>query len=138
MAPARVPPSTMTESSSMDQAAQVHDATERADATNPPQHVPVNVYETTDAVVVVAPLPAVQPADVTITIDRGQVTIKAAVRSAGPREYLVQEWSYGGYERTLELPDGYGGEATASLANGQLALRVLKGPAEGRRTITPA
>ena len=128
----------MTDSPSMNQAAQVHDATERVEAAAAPQHIPVNVYETSEAIVVVAPLPAVQPGDVTITIDGGQVTIQAALRSAAPRDYLIEEWSYGGYERTVELPEGYGGEATASLANGQLALRVLKGPESGRRTISPS
>jgi len=127
----------MTDSPSMNQAAQVHDATDRAEAAEAPQHIPVNVYETSEAIVIVAPLPAVQSEDVTITVDTGQVTIKAAVRSAAPKDYLVEEWRYGGYERTVDLPEGYGGDATASLANGQLALRVLKGPESGRRTVTP-
>ena len=87
--------------------------------------VPVNVYEASDALVVVAPLPAVQPEDVAIDLWPGRMRITASLRSAAPREYLMHEWSYGGYEREIDLPDGWGGGAEASLANGQLAVRVL-------------
>ena len=51
----------------------------------------------------------------------------ARVRSAGPREYLLHEWEYGGYERQLDLPAGYGGGVEASLHNGQLVVRVPAG-----------
>ena len=40
---------------------------------------------------------------------------------------LVQEWDYGGYERDVDLPDGYGAGVEATLTNGQLAIRVLRG-----------
>jgi HSP20 family molecular chaperone IbpA len=51
----------------------------------------------------------------------------AQLRSAGPREYLVHEWHYGGYERDVELPAGFGGGVEATLTNGQLAIRILRG-----------
>jgi HSP20 family protein len=106
---------------------QVKDATAaEADAMRP-QSVPVNVYETTGALVVVAPLPAVQPGDVTVEIKPGSLRFCAALRSAGPRTYLINEWDYGGYEREIELPEGYGSGVEATLANGQLAIRVLRG-----------
>lgn len=91
-----------------------------------PQSVPVNVYETDGALVVVAPLPAVQAEDVAI------------LRSAPPRSYLVHEWEYGGYDREVEIPAGYGAGVGASLANGQLAVRVLKGEPTGPITIRPS
>jgi HSP20 family molecular chaperone IbpA len=102
-----------------------------------PQPVAVNVYETTDALVVVAPLPAVFPDDVTVELRGSELRFWARVRSAGPRQYLVHEWDYGGYERTVELPDGFGAGLEASLANGQLAVRVLRGDAVDA-TVTPA
>ncbi|HET6950795.1 MAG TPA: Hsp20/alpha crystallin family protein [Acidimicrobiales bacterium] len=102
-----------------------------------PQLVPVNVYETGDALVVVAPLPAVQPSDVAIDLLPGCLRITANLRSAAPREYLVHEWDYGGYERELDLPDGFGGGVEASLANGQLAVRVRRGEASGRIRVSP-
>ena len=73
--------------------------------------MPVNVYETSGAVVVVAPLPAVRAEDVTIEVHprpggRAQLRFWAHLRSAAPRNYLVHEWDYGGYEREVDLPDG--------------------------------
>ena len=47
------------------------------------------------------------------------------------RDYLVNEWDYGGYERELDLPPGFGGGIEASLANGQLVVRVLRGDPTG-------
>jgi HSP20 family molecular chaperone IbpA len=62
----------------------------------------------------------------------------AHLRSAAPREYLVHEWDYGGYEREVELPAGYGRAVEASLGKGQLAIRVLRGDPVDLQTVTPA
>ena len=93
-----------------------------------PQSVPVNVYEAPEALIVVAPFPAVTPDDVTIELRPGGLRISARLRSSGPREYLLREWEYGGYEREIDLPEGYGSRVEASLTNGQLVVRVLRGP----------
>jgi len=118
-------------------AGQVRDATAEVEDEMRPQPVPVNVYETSAALVVVAPLPAVSADDVTIELRPGCLRIWAHVRSAGPRQYLVKEWEYGGYERELDLPDGFGAGVEASLANGQLAVRVLRGASQSA-TIHPS
>jgi HSP20 family molecular chaperone IbpA len=102
-----------------------------------PQEVPVNLYEASDALVLVAPLPAVRPEDVAIDLWPGRLRIRASLRSAAPRDYLLHEWDYGGYERELDLPEGWGGAAEASLANGQLAVRILPGTVAGRTTTHP-
>jgi HSP20 family molecular chaperone IbpA len=102
-------------------------STEAVEASMTPQRVPVNVHETTEALVIVAPLPAVTAKDVTIELKPGSVRFWAHVRSAGPRDYLVHEWHYGGYEREVDLPAGFGGGVEATLSNGQLAIRVLRG-----------
>jgi HSP20 family molecular chaperone IbpA len=102
-----------------------------------PQRVPVNAYETPGAFLIVAPLPAVTEDDVTIELTAEGVRFCAELRSAGPREYTIHEWEYGGYERLVELPAGYGAGVEASLANGQLAIRVLAGPFTEPRTIHP-
>jgi HSP20 family molecular chaperone IbpA len=102
-------------------------STEAIEASMTPQRVPVNVHETTEALVIVAPLPAVTPKDVTVELRPGSVRFWAHVRSAGPRDYLVHEWHYGGYEREVDLPAGFGGGVEATLTNGQLAVRVLRG-----------
>ena len=116
---------------------QVKDATAATEASMPAQKVPVNVYETPGAVVIVAPLPAVQPGDVQVELREGTVRFFAGLRSAGVREYLVKEWEYGGFEREVDVPAGYGSGVEASLANGQLAIRVLKGDFTGEVKVQP-
>jgi HSP20 family molecular chaperone IbpA len=116
---------------------EVTDATASVEATMRPQSVPVNVHETSAALVIVAPLPAVTADDVTIEANQGTLRFWASVRSAGPRDYLMHEWDYGGYEREIQLPAGYGGAIEATLTNGQLAIRVLRGEPGGTITVKP-
>jgi HSP20 family molecular chaperone IbpA len=117
---------------------QVADATVAAEATMRTQTVPVNMFETDGALVVVAPLPAVMPDDVTIELEGSMLRFWAHLRSAAPRNYLLHEWDYGCYERELQLPAGYGSGVDASLGSGQLAIRVLRGaPASSTVTAKP-
>lgn len=105
-------------------------ATLSTEAEMAPQPVPINVYEASEALVVVAPLAAVTAADVQVEVHAGPpATLRfwAHVRSSGNRQYLVHEWVYGGYEREFELPHGFGGGVEATLNNGQLVVRVLRG-----------
>jgi HSP20 family molecular chaperone IbpA len=106
----------------------VAQATQAAASSTPPLPIPVNAYLAPGAFVVVAPLPAVTPEDVTVLLRRGSLRITARLRSAGPRDYVLREWSYGGYERDVEVPEGFGGGVESSLTNGQLVVRVLRGP----------
>jgi len=94
------------------------------------------MYETTDAMVIVAPLPGVMAEDVEVSVDDRRVTLRAAMRSMAPKDYLLHEWHYGPYERTVDLPDGFGGKVEATFNNGQLALRVERGHGGGTRTAT--
>ncbi|MGI9021839.1 MAG: Hsp20/alpha crystallin family protein [Acidimicrobiales bacterium] len=116
---------------------EVVDATAAAQDEMRPQSVPVNVYETTGALVIVAPLPTVTADDVSVELRPGALRFWAHLRSAAPRDYLVHEWDYGGYEREIEVPDGYGAGVEASLANSQIAIRVLRGEPTGPVTIQP-
>ena len=116
----------------------VVEATSDTERTMQPQRVPVNVYESTGALVIVAPLPAVTPADVTIELHPRTVRFFARLRSAGPRTYLIHEWEYGGYEREVDVPDGFGAGVEASLVNGQLAIRVLRGDAPEFLSVKPS
>ena len=118
-----------------------HDEVTRATAETEeqmrPQPVPVNVYETSSALVVVAAVPAVSAEDVTVELRPGSLRFWAHLRSAAPREYVTHEWEYGGYEREVELPSGFGSGVEASLANGQLAIRVLRGEPSEPMSIHP-
>ena len=102
-----------------------------------PQNVPVNAYETSGAFVIVAPFPAVTESDVSVELTEGTVRIWAELRSAGPREYAIHEWEYGGYERSVELPAGFRSGVEAVLTNGQLVVRVLSGDFTDRQLIHP-
>jgi HSP20 family molecular chaperone IbpA len=118
--------------------ADVVEATRETQSTMQPQKVPVNLYETEGAVVLVAPVPAVQPDQVQIEL-RGQVLrFFATLRSAPPKQYLVHEWDYGGYEREVEIPEGFGRELEAVLNNGQLVIRVLRGAPTGDSVVRPS
>jgi len=102
-----------------------------------PQPVPVNLYLTEEAMVVVAPLPGVMPDDVEVVVEPGQITISAAMRTAAPKDYLLHEWHYGPYRRAIELPWGFGATAAASFGNGQLAVRIGRGDATERYVVRP-
>jgi HSP20 family molecular chaperone IbpA len=119
----------------------VTQSTATTEAEMRPQSVPVNVYEASEALVVVAPLPAVTPGDVCVEVRPGDpptMRFWAHVRSAGTRQYLLQEWAYGGYERQIDIPAGYGGAVEATLHSGQLAVRLLRGDVTGPLTISPS
>lgn len=103
----------------------------------PPQRVPVNAYETPGALVIVAPFAAVTADDVGVELTADRVRFWGELRSSGPRQYVLHEWEYGGYERTVELPPGYGSGVEASLTNGQLVVRVLVGEFAGGKTVKP-
>ena len=110
---------------------EVLDATADLELEMRPQSVPVNLYEASEALVLIAPMPAVAPDDVTIELRQDQLRFWAHLRSAAPRDYLLHEWEYGGYERTVDLPAGFGIDVEASLTNGQLVVRVLRGDYRG-------
>ena len=110
------------------------------DSSAGPQRVPLNVYETTEALVIVAPMPGVRDEDVEVSIDPdGRLHLVARLRSAAPKDYLLHEWDYGAYERDFELPAGFDGPVSASIGNGQLAVRVERaGDRDGDVTVQPA
>jgi HSP20 family protein len=110
---------------------------EAVDTASHPQTVPVNVYETDEALVVVAPLPGVMAGDIEVVVEPGRLTITAAMRTAAPKDYLRHEWHYGPYRRELEIPDRYGGEVAASFGNGQLAIHLGRGAPDGKVVVTP-
>lgn len=101
------------------------------------QRVPVNAYEAPGAFVILAPVPGVTADDVTVELLEDHVRFWAELRSSGPRDFVLHEWEYGGYERRVDVPDGYGSEIVASLANGQLAIRVLAGEFSQERRVQP-
>ena len=102
-----------------------------------PQIVPVNIYETDEALVVVAALPGVMADDIEVAVERERLTIMAGLRTAAPKDYIRHEWSYGPYFRDVEIPDDFGAQVTASFGNGQLAIQLGRGAPDGRVVAKP-
>jgi len=69
--------------------------------------VPVNIFENERELMVVAPMPGVAPEDISIDVtDDGGLTVRASIHGEGQERinYLTREWSYGPYERSIQLP----------------------------------
>jgi HSP20 family protein len=105
------------------------------------QRVPVNMYETDEALVVVAPMPGVRADDVEIIVGPDELTLRAELRApAATKRYVRREWEYGDYERTVPLPPGFTGSVSASLGNGQLAVSISRHDTrggDGRQVLHP-
>ena len=101
------------------------------------QRVPVNMFETAEAVVLVAPMPGVSSEDVEVTVELDRVHVHAALRTAAPKEYLLHEWDYGSFDRSIDLPGVHAGPITATLGKGQLAVSIARdgGRVEGTRVV---
>ncbi|GHO89125.1 Hsp20/alpha crystallin family protein [Dictyobacter formicarum] len=90
------------------------------------QHIPVKVYRTADRLMVAAPMPGLQPEDITAQVtEDGHLVIQGDLRGVlkDIKELLVDEWSVGGYYRDIELPDRVDGvHANMNYGNGVLVI----------------
>ncbi len=95
-----------------------------------PTAVPVNIFENDRELMVVAPMPGVAPEDVSVdVIDDGHLILRAAMHGEGQERirYLTREWSYGPYERTIELPCAVDAtRANLTYGNGVLSITFPK------------
>ncbi len=69
--------------------------------------IPVNLYDNDRELMVVAPMPGVGPEDISVDVtNENRLTLRAKQHGEGQERiaYLTREWSYGPYERTIELP----------------------------------
>jgi HSP20 family protein len=115
------------------------------------QQIFVNVYRTTDRVVVAAPMPGMEPENIVVHVtEDGRLILEGESRALlkNVKEQLLYEWTVGAYHRELALPNAVDGEqATVTYRNGVLvvALPISKttraakltlgtvGPAHGER-----
>jgi HSP20 family protein len=92
--------------------------------------VPINLFENDRELMVVAPMPGVAPEDISVDVtDAGQLTVRAAMHGEGQERirYLRREWSYGPYERTIDLPVAVDAQrANLSFGNGVLSITFPK------------
>jgi HSP20 family protein len=104
------------------------------------QQVPVKMYRSEERLTVAAPMPGLQPEDITVEVTAsGYLVLNGPLRSAlkGEKELLADEWSVGPYRRNLALPvpvDGTG--ATVTYGNGVLVVSLPIATATRPWTIT--
>lgn len=117
-----------------------------------PRFMPMDLYRSGDAYVLLADLPGVDPASVDVHVDNGTLTLRA--ERAWPADQAGVEWIAserftGTFLRQLALGDGVDAERiTATYDNGVLTVtipvaekarprRIEVGAGAGPRTITP-
>ena len=93
------------------------------------QAVPVRVYQSGGRLMVAAPVPGLEPQDISVTVMGDTLTIRGELR--GPhqdeRDLLAAEWAIGPYYRELTLPQPVDGARTnATYGNGVLVLALPK------------
>lgn len=90
--------------------------------------IPVNLFENNRELMIVAPMPGVEPEDISIDVtDDGRVLLRAAQHGEGQEriDYVLREWSYGPYERSVELPYAVDAlRANVSYGNGVLTVTL--------------
>jgi HSP20 family protein len=92
--------------------------------------IPVNLYQNARELMVVAPMPGIAPEDISVEVtEDGALTLRAAERGMGQEriEYVLREWSYGPYERRVDLPVPVDAtRANISFGNGVLTIAFPK------------
>ncbi len=94
-----------------------------------PRTIPVRIYQIDDRIMVAAPLPGLEPGDISVTITGTRVTIRGEERGPGQheRDLLLAEWTIGPYYREVILPQPVNGAlANATYGNGVLVLALPK------------
>ena len=104
------------------------------------QSVPVNVFESEDFLMIIAPMPGLHEEDIDIQVRGNSITLEGRERGdlkpESGKQYLRHEWRYGPYRRTLELPYAVdAGSAEATLGNGVLTVRLQKAETERTRRV---
>src|SRR5918996_4759040 len=95
----------------------------------PQQTVPVQIHQTDQLIVVAAPMPGLEPQDISVIIANEKVTIQGNYRGSRQEQgtLLVGEWTVGPCFREVVLPQPVNGPlANATYGNGVLALALPK------------
>jgi len=91
------------------------------------QTIPVRVYRGEEHIMLAAPLPGLEPENISITITGDTVSIQGEERGPGQRdrEMIIEEWAIGPYQREVKLPERVDAELTnATYGNGILVLSM--------------
>jgi HSP20 family protein len=92
------------------------------------RRIPMDIHSDDESYVITAVTPGLKAEDLKIEILGDVVTLRGEIRREAQNEqadYLLQELSYGEFQRTLQLPEPVDAEkAEAKLANGVLTVRL--------------
>jgi HSP20 family protein len=91
------------------------------------QTVPVQLHRADQLLVLAAPMPGLEPPDITVVIDGDRVIIDGTYRGSrqDQPDVLVSEWTMGPYHRDIILPQLVnGGLTNATYGNGVLVLAM--------------
>ena len=93
--------------------------------------LPVNVYARRNKLVVVAPMPGLEPEDIVVTIGGDALVIHGEMRGElqEGKDYLLHEWRVGPYIRAVKLPFSVDGTRTnVTYNNGILTVAAPGAP----------
>ena len=96
-------------------------------ASQPEQTVPVQLHRAQGRLVLAAPMPGLEPQDISVSIHGDRVTIRGEYRGSrhDQPETVISEWTIGPYHRDLTLPQSVSGELTnATYGHGVLVLAM--------------
>jgi HSP20 family protein len=96
-------------------------------ASQPEQTVPVQLHRAQGRLVLAAPMPGLEPEDISVSIHGDRVTIRSEYRGSrhDQPETVISEWTIGPYHRDLTLPHSVSGRLTnATYGNGVLVLAM--------------
>jgi HSP20 family protein len=99
------------------------------------QAVPVQIHQTDTLVVLAAPMPGLEPQDISVVVAGDQVKIAGSYRGSrkDKGDVLVAEWTVGPYAREVVLPQPVNGPLTnATYGNGVLVLAMPKADKRGK------
>jgi len=100
----------------------------------------IDMYQTSDEVVVKAALPGLKPEDVQISVTADVLTLRGEVKEEKEEKdatYHVREQRYGSFERAVMLPtDVQTEKARAEFENGILTITLPKAEAVRPKNIT--
>lgn len=99
----------------------------------------VDVYQTPDEIIVQTMIAGVKPDDIQLTITRNMITIKGKredTRTVDEEDYFTKELYWGGFSRTILLPQEVETEETEAVEkHGLLTIKLQKIDKEKRANI---
>lgn len=102
-----------------------------------PTAIPINLFENERELILVTPMPGVAPEDIEVDVVGPMLTVRARQHGAGQEriDYLRREWSYGPYQRSVDLPCGVdASRANLAYGNGVLTVTLPKADAGAEGT----